>query len=206
MKDENYIVIHGWMLNQLNLSGTQLMLYAIIHGFSQDGHSFFTGSLKYLQVATRKSRSTVIDNLMRLEEKGLVLKFQEIVNKVTYNKYRVVRKPDGGGTETGRGGSTKTVPNSNNLYKPIKKPLEDWPTFDDFWKAYDKKRGDISKLEKKWYSISKTERKKIMAYVPAYIKDTPEKKFRKDPSTFLNQKSWNDELVNQRQKPKTSLV
>lgn len=67
--------------------------------------------------------------------------------------------------------------------------------FSDFWELYDKKRGDKVKLEKKWDALSHDERKKIMEYIPKYIKAEPDKKFRKDPQTFLNNCSWNDELI-----------
>ena len=48
MKDENYILIPGWAINQLQLKGNNLMVYSIIYGFSQDGETEFTGSLQYL--------------------------------------------------------------------------------------------------------------------------------------------------------------
>lgn len=67
--------------------------------------------------------------------------------------------------------------------------------FDEFWNLYDKKRGDIEKLKKQWSKISKSEREKIKTYLPEYIKSTPDKQFRKDPSTFINQKAWNDEIT-----------
>ena len=48
MKDTNFISIQGWMRTELNLSGNELLVYAIIYGFSQDGESKFTGSRQYL--------------------------------------------------------------------------------------------------------------------------------------------------------------
>lgn len=68
-------------------------------------------------------------------------------------------------------------------------------SFMDFWELYDKKRGDKTKLEKKWDALSNEDRKKIMDHIPKYIKAEPDKKFRKDPQTFLNNCSWNDELI-----------
>lgn len=69
-----------------------------------------------------------------------------------------------------------------------------WPTFDDFWDAYDKKVGK-EPCEKKWKKIKQKDREEIMRHVPAYVESTPEKKFRKNPQTYLNQKSWKDEEV-----------
>ena len=48
MIDNNYIVIQGWMINQLNLKGNELLCYALIYGFSQDGKSEFIGSASYI--------------------------------------------------------------------------------------------------------------------------------------------------------------
>lgn len=67
--------------------------------------------------------------------------------------------------------------------------------FDLFWNLYDKKVGEKGKLIKKWENLNSVEREKIMAYIPAYKLAQPDKKFRKDPATFLNNKSWNDELI-----------
>ena len=67
--------------------------------------------------------------------------------------------------------------------------------FDDFWNLYDKKRGDKDKIEKKWQSLKDSEREAIMNHLPLYKKSQPNKKYRKDPATYLNNKSWNDELI-----------
>lgn len=67
--------------------------------------------------------------------------------------------------------------------------------FDLFWQSYDKKRGDKFKLEKTWNNLTDTDRQNIMTYIPKYKIATPDKKFRKDPQTFFNNKSWNDELI-----------
>jgi hypothetical protein len=34
-----------------------------------------------------------------------------------------------------------------------------------------------------------------MEYIPNYRAATPDKTYRKNPETFLNNKSWNDELI-----------
>ena len=36
---DNYIVIQTFMIRELKLKGNELILYALIHGFSQDGTS-----------------------------------------------------------------------------------------------------------------------------------------------------------------------
>ena len=68
-------------------------------------------------------------------------------------------------------------------------------SFDIFWDLYDKKVGDKEKLKKKWESMQDLERQLIIDYIPRYKINQPDKKFRKDPQTFFNNKSWNDELI-----------
>jgi len=48
MNNKDYIVIQGWMINELKLSGNDLLTYSLIYGFSKDGQSEYTGSIKYL--------------------------------------------------------------------------------------------------------------------------------------------------------------
>lgn len=68
-------------------------------------------------------------------------------------------------------------------------------SFDIFWDLYDKKVGDKEKLKKKWASLKDDDRSLIIEYIPKYKMIQPEKKFRKDPQTFFNNSSWNDELI-----------
>lgn len=68
-------------------------------------------------------------------------------------------------------------------------------SFSEFWDLYDKKRGDKTKLEKKYNGINEEDRKKIMAHVKAYKLAQPDKQFRKDPATYLNNRGWEDEII-----------
>lgn len=67
-------------------------------------------------------------------------------------------------------------------------------TFDQFWDLYDKKV-DRSGCEKKYMAVSEANRVKIADYLPLYKLAQPDKQFRKDPSTFLHNASWNDEII-----------
>lgn len=82
--------------------------------------------------------------------------------------------------------------------KRAKKVIEDvkeYISFDKFWDLYDKKVGDKTKLKKKWDALSFRDQCSIIAYIPMYKRSQPDKAFRKNPETFLNNKSWNDELI-----------
>ena len=76
-----------------------------------------------------------------------------------------------------------------------KKEKEPNYSFEDFWELYDKKVGKKDLLIKKWLKLSDAERELAMSYIPQYKLAQPNKKYRKNPDTFLNGKSWNDELI-----------
>lgn len=71
-------------------------------------------------------------------------------------------------------------------------PDDRWPTFNDFWEAYQYKVGK-ELARKKWLKLRHTEKVAAMTFIPQYVKCTPEKKYRLHPTTFLNQKAWHDE-------------
>ena len=66
--------------------------------------------------------------------------------------------------------------------------------FDEFWEAYGKKVGKKN-CQKMYDKISEQEREKIKAHVPQYVASKPEKKYRKDPQTYLKGECWNDEII-----------
>ena len=90
IKNENYYQIQGWMINILGLKGVPLNVYAIIYGFSQDGESEYTGSLQYLcDFCGGVSKPTIINALKTLVEKDYIIRREEIVNGVQFNRYKV---------------------------------------------------------------------------------------------------------------------
>ena len=66
--------------------------------------------------------------------------------------------------------------------------------FEIFWDLYDKKV-DSKKCKEKFLRLKDAEIEKIFLTLPDYIKSTPDVKFRKNPSTYLNNQCWNDEVV-----------
>lgn len=85
---------------------------------------------------------------------------------------------------------------NNNKKEPIfiQTEIAISPTFEEFWELYAKKN-DRGKCEKAWGNLSQSDKEAIMAYIPAYKESQPDKKFRKDPYTFLYNKSWNNEII-----------
>lgn len=75
VKDNNFIAIQGWMRTKLNLKGNELLIYALIYGFSQDGESRFKGSRKYIADWCGCSLNTVDRALSSLVNKGYLAKY-----------------------------------------------------------------------------------------------------------------------------------
>lgn len=127
VKDDNFFLVSGWMINRLNLKGVPLQVFSIIYGFSQDGEGSFTGSLQYLMDFTNTSKHTVIKALKELVEKNYVTKTENIINGVQFNTYKtnalVVQKlhwgsaesSPGGSAEIALGGSAETAPNNISI-------------------------------------------------------------------------------------------
>lgn len=66
--------------------------------------------------------------------------------------------------------------------------------FSTWWKLYDKMVGRKD-CEKKWAKLSFAEKDACIRATPAYVASTPDKQFRKNPLSYLNQKAWNDEII-----------
>lgn len=67
--------------------------------------------------------------------------------------------------------------------------------FEEFWILYDKRVGDKKKLKKKWEAYTDEERVLSKDHTIKYKFAQPDKKFRKNMETYLNQKSFNDEII-----------
>lgn len=91
VKKDSYINIQAFMVNDLHLGGNELIIYACIFGFSQDGESWFTGSRAYLASWCQASKSTVSRNLEKLCKAGLIEKRIRNENGVTLVDYRATR-------------------------------------------------------------------------------------------------------------------
>lgn len=87
VKRENYITVQGFMIKDLKLKGNELLIYAIIYGFSQAENQVFSGSLQYLADWTNSTKQGVIKNLKSLTEKGFIVKQEKTINGVKFCEY-----------------------------------------------------------------------------------------------------------------------
>ncbi len=89
IKDGSFVIIHSWMISELNLKNTELIIYACIYGFTASNGSF-SGSHSFLADFANCSRRQVINCLVSLIKKGFVNKQEEILNGVKFCSYESV--------------------------------------------------------------------------------------------------------------------
>lgn len=92
VKRDNHIVIHGWMITDLKLKGNELIIYALIYGFSQNvDNQRFSGSLQYIADWTNSTKQGVMKCLKSLESKGFICKNDTYINGVKFCEYHTTK-------------------------------------------------------------------------------------------------------------------
>lgn len=86
--DKSYVVILSWMTTELKLSGNDLLVYALIYGFSQDDESSFVGSRSYIANMFNITLPTVDRVLKDLVTKGFIEKSEITIKGVKTNTYK----------------------------------------------------------------------------------------------------------------------
>lgn len=122
-----YIVILPWMREDLDLKGNELLVYALIHGFSQEAQGCFFGSLEYICRACGCTRNTAKNVLKELRERGLLRKREVYENNVKLCQYTALQ---GGGAKIAlgqnlAGGRAKIDPVGRAKIDPNNKTLND---------------------------------------------------------------------------------
>lgn len=92
--------------------------------------------------------------------------------------------------------STSSTSSTSTVQEKRQDREERWAEtgFTEFWDAYGKKTGAKPAFSS-WNRLSKKDRRAAMGRVPDYVASTPDVRFRKNPSTWLNQRGWEDEMV-----------
>ncbi len=138
---------------------------------------------------------TTIRNTLKRD----LLKYQNIIDRNRENGKKGGRpkKPSGliGNPDKHKKADSVNDSDSVNVNDTVNEENINIIGFNIFWNKYDKKVGR-DKCEKKWNKLSDKDQKEAMEYIPKYINAQPDKIYRKNPETFLNQKSWNDEIIN----------
>ena len=209
ISDGTYITIQGWMRTDLNLSGNELIVYAIIYGFSQNEQGEFTGSAQYLADWVGCTRRTVMTILNKLVEAKLISKTELILNnnekRVSYQAERGCEKISQGGVKNFHRGCEKISHNNtnnntnnnhrdtNNVHSCSESPEEipeETPEefFERAWQYYPIKRGKGQ--------VSKKSKERLMSHgwdnvkraIDRYLEDLKKDEWRQaqNGGTFFN--------------------
>lgn len=213
MERENYINIQGWMVSELGLKGNELLVYAIIYGFSQDGKSVFAGSSKYLAEWLSTSQNTIFTILKKLVEKKYLIKIEKVINNIKLYDYKINLDPTKkfgslpknlvGGVQ--KFGSILNIDNiqtskemeySNIEKKEIYKEKKD--KFYEFWALYPKQRaGSKQKAQIAYLKVLKEKRateEHLLAKVKEYANSREVREgFAKGCAAWLNDDRFNSD-------------
>lgn len=165
---DNYIVVQGWMVSEFKLKGNELLVYAIIYGFTQDGESRFTGSLKYLADWTNSTKQGVSNCLKSLCEKGFIEKIDKVINGVKFCEYHatnlntVYNKVGYPMQESCMGGMQQSCTNNIELYNSNNitndKKVSKKDSFDILISQYAKGDREVEELLGEWLKVRKAKR------------------------------------------------
>lgn len=99
-------------MREMGLKGNELIVFAVINGFSQNGNGSFHGSLAALQeMCGIASRQTITDILKSLVDKGFINKAEVTLNGVKNISYSVCPKNGHGVQKLDRG-----CPKNGHIY------------------------------------------------------------------------------------------
>ena len=87
MNKDAFITIPYFLRDKLDLKGSELIISALIYGFSQDGESWFTGSTEYICHWTGTEKKNVLRVLKSLVERDIIEKKEVTVNNIAKKCY-----------------------------------------------------------------------------------------------------------------------
>ena len=110
INNDSFILLRGWMIEELDLKGNELIVYAVIYGFNRDGHAY-QGSRQYLARWTNSTVQGVQKNLNSLVEKKLIIK-KEVFTEEKSAKQKLIIMEDNLDIE-------QTVANVNEMIQDV---------------------------------------------------------------------------------------
>lgn len=94
-KKDTFVTLLPFMLDELCLKGNELIVYAVIYGFTMHGEGgWFTGSASYIADWCGCTRQTVFNALRSLEEKGMIKRRENVQGVADYRALRPGEKFD----------------------------------------------------------------------------------------------------------------
>jgi hypothetical protein len=202
MANENRDFKGVWIPKEIwldeNLTWMEKLLLVEIDSLDAKDGCF--ASNDYFAKFFKLSKTRISDLIGQLISKGYITSFllyegkqvkrREITMVIPIRKnVRGIRNAEEGYSEKAKDINTVINNTINNTNKFIN------ISFSEFWDLYDKKVGSRSKLEKKWNSLNNEQRETAINHIPKYKVSQPDKKYRKNPETYLNNESYYDEII-----------
>ena len=175
-----------------------------------DGHYWTYNSAQgFKELFPYWSRKKIQNKLKELENDGILK--AECYNKSNYDKtkwYTIIDKKirkffpfDCPILSNGESKIVQPIPYiKTDINKDIKKKEkarcqknDSLHSFKTWWDKYNKKTGKEKALNK-WGRLKEKDKLKCLEVVEKYVRITPDKKFRKNPITYLNGSHWQDEI------------
>lgn len=170
--------------------------------------STFVTSLEVLAFELNLSTQQIRTSLSKLEKTGEINRHSNrqgtIVTVCNYNTYQTEdsesntqsnkRVTDEQQTSNKRVTTTKNEKNDKNVNNDKKLYM-----FEEFWDSYDKKI-DRKRCETNWSYLSKKDKSLVLEFIPIYKAYEPDKKYQKNPITFLNSEMWKEDWSNYKPK------
>ena len=220
VKPENFVTLSGFMITDLHLKGNELIVYAIIYGFSQAEGTAFRGSAQYLADWTNSTRQGVMKNLKSLMQKGLIDRRAAMINGRSGYEYYATKFTCKQSlhdlstefTPTCKQSLHNNIDNNiaDNIADNIDTCASDFDTikklslkelendFEEIWQDYPKKQG--KEAAKKAYikarkaGVSNCEIAAGLTRYKLFIQaNRTEDRYIKHGSTWFNQKCWEDD-------------
>ena len=135
------------MITALHLKGCELLVYAVVFGYSQKGAGCYFGSAAALAETLGVSRQTIVSTFKSLTERGLLIKTDDYhagvhtcayaVNLDLSNNFTGCQEILQGCKEILQGGSQKTLHNNKSIDNKIDNiiPPYNTPQFIEIWKT-----------------------------------------------------------------------
>lgn len=151
---------------------------------------FLLNWIKYNQITNVNVCKCVINELKSVKNEVFLKQFWFAVSKL--NDSKIYNLQIQGAIK----GLVKNKKGLGSIKTETETPTEtETLQFEGLWNLYDKKIGNKTKLIKKWSVLSAEDKEKIIAHIPGYVKSTPDKKYRKNFETYLNNRAWEDEII-----------
>jgi hypothetical protein len=200
---------HNWfaplpasVLLSKTLTDKQKLLIALIANLMNErGYCF--ASNKYLGECLDCSESTIKDHLKKLEEVGILGRIIKLKANGDFDFRSLVinleiphmPQPEKTTTLAEKLANPSARKLAHNNIVINRKELILNISFDTWWDLYDKKVGSKIKLQTKWNKLTDDQRTQAIKHTKEYKIAQPDKQYRKNPDTYLNNESFYDEII-----------